>query len=165
MKNWISKKGNILTLIILILVLWKQLPLLMTSFKMEGEPIPSKKYPVINSDQAVLFPPQTGRAMAIFWATWCAPCKLEMERLQKSVEERKISEGKIFAINPFESKDISSVFIRKNKYPFVFIEAQDVAERINIMATPTTLLLEDQKIHSMSSGLSIIGIWKAESFL
>ena len=103
--------------------------------------------------------------MAIFWATWCAPCKLEMERLQKSVEERKISEGKIFAINPFESKDISSVFIRKNKYPFVFIEAQDVAERINIMATPTTLLLEDQKIHSMSSGLSIIGIWKAESFL
>lgn len=165
MKNWFSKKGNILTIVILVFVLWKQLPMLMAGLKMEGESIPSKEYPLINNPSSIVFPPQEGRAMAIFWATWCAPCKLEMERLQKSVEDGKIPGELIFAINPFEPSEVSREFIRKNKYPFIFIEAPEVAQKMNILATPTTLLLENQTIHSMSSGLSIIGIWKAESFL
>lgn len=165
MKNWFKKKGNILTLIILAFVLWKQVPILITNFKMSGETIHSKEYEIIGSQETLTFPPIKGRAMAIFWATWCGPCKLEMERLKESVSDGKIPKDLIFAINPFESAETSKEFIRKNQFPFQFIDASEVANRINIMATPTTLLIEDQKIISLSSGLSIVGIWRAESFL
>ena len=166
MKNWFSKKGNILTLALLGFVLWKQLPLVVGNFKMEGREIQSKEYSPLNAAGTLAtFPPLSGKTIAIFWATWCGPCKLEMERLTQSVKENKIPQGAIFAINPFEEANDTIEFIRKNNYPFTFIHAPEVASELNVLATPTTVFIDERKIDSISSGLSFIGIWRAESYL
>ena len=167
MKQWFSKKSNLFTLILVIFVIVRNAPQWLSSFEAEGVKIPTEDYRQLTpllSDKTAQFPPP-GKTIAIFWASWCGPCKIEMERLKSSVENGKIPVGAIYAINAFEAFKEAHQFVQENPYPFTFLYAPDLTIRLKIRATPTTLFIEDRKIQSMSSGLSIFGIWKAESFL
>ncbi len=162
------KKYNLFALVILAFVLWRQAPLLINSFKLQGTKLESKEYVIIGNSTIVLrteFPQKNKRAIVIFWATWCGPCITEMGRLKSSVINGKIPVDAIYAINPFESNEIILTFLSKNLLPFTFIAAPDVAQLLNIQSTPTTIFIEDNLITSMSSGMSLVGIWRAEWFL
>lgn len=168
MKKWFSKKSNLFTLILFIFVLIQKAPLLFENMKNEGVVLSSETYEVLNKNigkDAINFPSPNSKSIAIFWATWCGPCKIEMNRLKSSVENGKIPAGAIIAINPFETKEESRKFIATNAYPFTFIDAPNISQKLNIHATPTTAFFENGKIISISSGMSLFGIWRAEYFL
>ena len=88
-----------------------------------------------------------------------------MKRLKASVSEGKIDPASHYAINPFESEQIVRKFLSTNKVPFTFIHAPAVAAQLAVQRTPTTVLIHDTLIKSMSSGMGLIGIWKAELYL
>jgi len=163
MYKWISKKSNILFILILGFVLFQRLPTIKNNFQQESKFVAAKKVRAYDSDRLIEFPSKNAKVMAIFWATWCGPCKIEMERLKKSVNSGKIPRDAIFAINPFETETEIKKFLRSNQYPFTFIES--AGNDFGVTVTPTTLFIDKGTITSMSSGLSIWGIWKAEFFL
>lgn len=168
MKKWLTNKNNIFTLILVSFVAWRQIPLLFNSIEAEGVKLDPKTYTVISSPAGLtqtIFPPGDSKVLAIFWATWCGPCKVEMNRLQSSVQQGKISGSKILAINLFESPTIIKKFLSSNHFDFTFIVAPEVANALKIEVTPTTLYIDKGEITSMSTGMSIVGIWKAERFL
>lgn len=167
MKKWFTK-SNLFTLIIVAVVVFLQAPSFLNNIQQSGNKIVSQEYEVITSTSStgekVLFPPQK-RSIAIFWASWCAPCKLEMARLKSSVENGTLAKESVFAINPFEEILTIRKFLAQNDYPFTFINAPGVAQDINVQATPTTIFIDENTITSMSSGMSLTGIWRAEFFL
>lgn len=166
MKNWISKKGNWIFLLILSFVITQQVMMKLQNSKQEGKWLSSHEYQQIDRpDVTAIFPPKTGTALAIFWATWCGPCKLEMARLNESVKNKKIPGGKIFAINLYDSPIEQRKFQKEKNYPFLYISAGELGRALGVQATPTTLLVKDGVVESLSTGLSILGIWKAEFFL
>lgn len=167
MKQWFLKKNNIFTLLVLAYLIYQKGPVVVKNFRSEGTPLETKEYVALNSttNDMVKFPPPGSRSLAIFWATWCGPCKIEMERLKTSVDKGKIPGDKIFAINPFEAEEVSREFARKNDFPFIFIDASDISRRLKVELTPTTILIDNGRVESMSSGLSLLGIWKAELYL
>lgn len=167
LKKLLKNKSNLLTILVFAFIIFRQLPSWLNNFKWQGEEIPSKSYQLLNVDheQKVNFPSSEGRSLAIFWASWCGPCKIEMNRLKSSVESGKIAADKIFAINPFEDHLEVRRFIQENNYPFNFIDAPLPNEKMSISLTPTTILFDRSKIESVTSGLSLIGIWRAEFFL
>lgn len=137
----------------------------MNNFDSHGKVIPVDSYQIIEQQKTQIFPPEKQKVAAFFWATWCGPCKIEMARLQKSIEDKKIDASKIIAINPFESPEEVASFIKNHKYDFTFIHAPEVSAKLNITATPTIALIEKGKVVTQSTGLSIIGIWTVENFL
>jgi cytochrome c biogenesis protein CcmG/thiol:disulfide interchange protein DsbE len=142
-------------------------PSFLNSLKQEGQEIKVQEYvnlALTGGEEKIIFPSEK-RDIVIFWATWCAPCKLEMARLSNSVKEGNIPIGSIVAINPFESNSKVRSFVQEHPYPFTFIEDLGVSKKLRVNSTPTTLFIEHGKVKSMSSGLSFIGIWKAEYFL
>lgn len=159
--------SNLLFLAAMVFLTITTLPSVLSNFGKEGELLTSREHLILEankSDKTLVFP-VAPRSVAIFWATWCAPCKLEMNRLSKSVKEGEIPRGAIVAINPFESKETIVSFLRENSFPFTFIEDKGLSQQLNVNRTPTTLFIENNKVLSVSSGLSLIGIWRAESFL
>jgi cytochrome c biogenesis protein CcmG, thiol:disulfide interchange protein DsbE len=155
--------SNLITLGILLLVAYLQLPRLLNNFKIQGQELIQRQYTDLGSERAVLFPPSNSPAIAIFWASWCAPCKVEMQRFKASVESGKIPADKIFAINAFEDQAQIKHFLRQHSFPFVFIQSPELAQELGVLKTPTTLRLENGTISSMGTGMSFIGIWQAES--
>lgn len=169
-KNWFASREKIQIAAFIILggfVAWRQIPILLHNFEKEGTQLPVKEYDVINSVTAGerLAFPSTGKNIVIFWATWCAPCKLEMARLKSSVDSGKIADRAIVAVNSYESPEVIRKFLAESPYPFTFIDAPGLAKALDARATPTTVFLEQGQVTSMSTGLSLTGIWRAEDFL
>lgn len=137
------------------------LPNAIENFSQEGKELLSQNYKLIGEESTVTLPNEQ-RNMIVFWATWCGPCHLEMDRLKSSVESGKIKKEQIFALSPFESDFEVKKFLDKKPYPFTFISGKAPVE---IKQTPTTVLLDKNVVHSMKSGMSLIGIFLAEQFL
>lgn len=166
MKSWLSKKGNIVFILILAFFVLQQIPVLKNNFSKKNEVIPPREVLLINAKSTrIVFPPKDTRAITIFWASWCGPCKIEMARLKESVESGAIPKELLFAVNPFESDMEAEKFLKENNYPFTFIEASTLASELGVRVTPTTVFIEKGMITKMSSGMSIWGIWEAENFL
>lgn len=82
------------------------------------------------------------------WATWCPPCVREMPTLDKL---QKQLGGKQFAVVPL-SVDKGGIFTVKSFYEDNFIghlpiyvdPTTDVLDTLNILGTPTTVLIDKQ---------------------
>jgi cytochrome c biogenesis protein CcmG, thiol:disulfide interchange protein DsbE len=156
-----KKKLNLIIYIAIIAyLLVYRAPQIWDNFQKQGQVLSSHEVEVIGENRTISFPP-SGPAILIYWATWCAPCKLEMDRLQKSVETGKIPKDKIFAISLSEDTKTIEMFLKKNNYKFTFIN--DPEHDFEVQMTPTTALLKDGVITSFSTGMSLIGIWRAEA--
>lgn len=164
MKRYLTK-NNIITLVLIVYVTVRLLPQFLINFKEEGQIWPSETLSTFLSAKEVKLPDPDQRTLVIFWASWCGPCKIEMARLQNSIDSQKISASQVFAVNPFENEVTIEKFIRENQYQFHFVKGSSLAQKLQVQQTPTTLLFDKNKIVKMSSGLSLIGIWYAELFL
>lgn len=157
--------SNLIALILIVALVYIKFPIFANNIKNEGTKISSREVSLLEKDGKIIFPPEHGKIIVIIWATWCGPCSIEMKRLKASVEKGKIPASAIFAIAPFENQATIKNFLRVHNYPFVFVDAPDVAEGVKASVTPTTLFIENGKIVSMNSGISVFGIFEAEKFI
>ncbi len=99
-----------------------------------------------------------GKVLLInFWATWCAPCLVEMPdlvKLQKEYESRGLQ---IVGITypPMDRKDVKSVARKlKINYPIVFGTNKVSAAYYATSALPTTIIVDrDGKIRGRVLGI------------
>jgi cytochrome c biogenesis protein CcmG, thiol:disulfide interchange protein DsbE len=167
MKKWLKPK-TLINVALITTMAYVLIPRAIENFKSEGTVLATNSYRILSSQgrgEMVEFPQQNKKYMAVFWATWCGPCKVEMNRYHASVEAGKMKQENIIAINPFEDDATVSKFLKEHDYPFTFIEGKKLSETLDVRVTPTTLLIENSIVISRSSGMSVLGIWKAESFL
>ncbi len=163
------KKHNIIfTALAVLFFLIIQGPNLVNNFQAQGsiiEDLTIQKYGMkspLDNDLSI----QDQKTVILFWASWCAPCKLEMKRLQSSISSGSIDSKKVWAYNPFENSSTIKKFIQTNDYDFQFIKTDPPLETVlDIKATPTYLWLDGPKVYRMTTGISLINLWWLEYFL
>ncbi len=82
-----------------------------------------------------------------FWATWCKPCKKELDAISENYEEWQKETGvKIIAISIDDSRSSAKVVtdVKAKAWPFeVYLdENQDLKRALNIINVPHTFLLD-----------------------
>lgn len=160
-----QKYNLIFTFLLISFFLVIQGPNIFNNFNMQGSKLRPLKTKLINTESALTFPTQEN-SVVLFWATWCAPCKLEMKRLQQSIEDKEIRPSQVYAYNPFENNSTIKKFLNHSHYDFQFIETTPALEEIvPVKATPTYLWLQKNTIYRMTTGISIVNLWWLEFFL
>jgi len=82
-----------------------------------------------------------------FWATWCPPCRVEMPHMQQLYENYSDQDVVILGVNvTLTEKTFEGIqdFINKEKltFPIVLDEEGDITYQYQIMAYPTTYVLD-----------------------
>lgn len=84
-----------------------------------------------------------------FWATWCKPCKKELDAMAENYEEWQRETGvKIIAISIDDSRSSAKVVtdVKAKGWPFeVYLdENQDLKRALNVINVPHTFLLDGE---------------------
>jgi peroxiredoxin len=97
----------------------------------------------LDGDQINLIDNRETPVMINFWATWCAPCVIEMPLIQKRFDQYE-PDLVVLAVNAGESKSAVDKFIRENKLNFLTLldPTRLVHKLYQIRAYPTTYFID-----------------------
>ena len=100
------------------------------------------------ADEPVSFDEYRGKPVLLnFWATWCAPCRIEMPVIQNSFEEYD-GELSVIAINNAEPKDDVLAFIDEFGLTFDFLldPEAEIQRLFQISGYPTTFIIDSDGV-------------------
>lgn len=148
-------------------ILATRVPSWLEAWQFEGEAAPLVTLTDLKG-QAAPFPPVFGKWVAVFWTTWCGPCKVELDRLRDAAENGEIDPTRVLAVSVGEDAKTVKEAARERNYKFTILldEQGRLASRLKVAVTPTVLFLEpDNQISWMTSGLSPTLVWRSKRHL
>ena len=83
-------------------------------------------------------------AIIDFWASWCAPCRLEMPLLNDLHNKYEKLGFVILGVNVEEQTDEARAYItdRPVDFPILFDDQNSVSKQYNVIAMPTTVMID-----------------------
>jgi thiol-disulfide isomerase/thioredoxin len=80
-----------------------------------------------------------------FWATWCAPCRVEMPELQRFYDEYQ-NEVAFIAVNVGETPEQAQAFVDELglRFPVALDEDLTLADHFTLRGQPTTIVLNPE---------------------
>jgi peroxiredoxin len=109
-----------------------------------GAMAPNFQLQDVNGDDVAITDFEGNVIMLNFWATWCAPCRLEMPLLEQHFREFADERFVILAINLQESAREVNQFVQEIGMTFPVLMDPDgrVAEMYRIIGYPSTILID-----------------------
>ena len=166
-KNFFSV-SNILFFTVIGFLVYSKYPQIKQNFISQGELISdSFLLSEVRTSEPIQFP-RLQKQVVVFWATWCGPCKIELARLQKLVESKKITPQQVLAVSLDDNESIVLDYLKENNYEFLvaFDKQSLLAQKFNIKGTPTILFVDEKnEVKWRTTGVSVSLGLRAENFL
>ena len=108
----------------------------------DGRRLVDFELPDLNGEVHSLTELSGSPAVINFWATWCAPCEMEMPLLQSYSQE--YPQVKVIGVNSGESADVVGPFLEKYDITFpVWLDFDlEVTEQLRIIGLPATYFID-----------------------
>lgn len=138
-----------------IFILAQKLPQWIDLYKKQGELIEPSVAVLLNGQRIDLA--ENKKRLIVFWATWCGPCRIELARINRLINQQKIQANDVLAISSYEDKTTVQKFVAEAGYQFqvALDEEGQLAKKYNISGTPTLILVNDNNVVEWSTtGLS-----------
>ncbi|MDZ4676662.1 MAG: TlpA disulfide reductase family protein [Oligoflexia bacterium] len=114
---------------------------------------------IIGSKQKVSLTKLKGKVVIVnFWASWCEPCKKELPLFNKIHHELSKQGLVIIAVNEDDEESVAIEFLKTMPLDYQSVHdiasnGQKLAEMCNLMAVPSTFLMNRQgKIAAIYNG-------------
>jgi thiol-disulfide isomerase/thioredoxin len=159
--------SNILFYVVIVVLVGYKAPGIFDNFKKQNQPAPVATIKTISGAE-ITFPIPNQKMIVVFWATWCGPCKIELNRLNDMMANGLIKSNQLLAISVQESAETVNAFLNQNPLQFMVAldESGEASNQYNVTGTPTIVFLDDQgKINWATSGLSPTLEYRVTEFL
>ena len=86
-----------------------------------------------------------GKTLVVeFWATWCAPCRLQAAILEEMYPRYRREGVEFLAVNLGEEADLVRQFVADSpfSYPVLLDPRQELGQKVGVYALPTVLVLD-----------------------
>lgn len=103
-----------------------------------------------------------------FWATWCAPCRLELPQFEALYREHREDGLQILAVNVGETEETVRGYLAERPVSFpVLLDSESVlATRYRVSAFPTTIIVDGEgEVQDVLEGLDPYLMYRVESLL
>lgn len=151
----LSKGINILLFIFIAWMAYQRVPTIIEMYQSEGKKTESTTVRLLQGDFVQV--PLPKRHLLVFWATWCAPCKIELTRVNNMIKNGVINGNDVLAISIGETAETVMAFSKENDFQFtIAIDPQGKASHLyKVAGTPTLFLInETGHIEWTTMGLS-----------
>jgi cytochrome c biogenesis protein CcmG/thiol:disulfide interchange protein DsbE len=161
-------KRNIFNLLLgatALLFFIQKMPTIIQMYRAEGQQVAQAFVTELNGQVVSIPLPQ--KHVLIFWATWCAPCKVELARINRLIINGELNPEFVLAVSVGEDMDLVSSFSKGQDYRFrvAVDKTREAAKLFQIVGTPTIVFVsQDQKIDWMTTGLSPTLEFRIRSF-
>jgi thiol-disulfide isomerase/thioredoxin len=162
LKTIFSFKGfsllfNIFFTVFVVYRLSERIPKAIDHYQMENQFLPEFQIPLLDGNN-LNSQSWSQKKILDFWATWCGPCKLELSRLNKLIEDGKIKDpSSIVAISSFEEVNLVTKEAHDRAYRFTIGLDQNgsMSQEFKISGTPTIIFVDqNKKIDWITTGIS-----------
>lgn len=161
-----SQALNIFFTIVLLFLAVLRIPSIIEMYRKEGKLAQSATVFDLNNQSISI--PLKKKHILVFWATWCGPCKVELGRINKMIQDSEISAESVLAVSIAEDSNLVASVVKEQRYLFnvAVDQSGQVAELYRVSGTPTILFIgNDQKVNWMTTGLSPSLEFRIRSFL
>lgn len=168
-RRWLSW-SNLLVLAVLIWATPRLLPHLgaVVGVHSGGELRPAISV-TSRSGQRITSDSLRGRAVLVnVWATWCAPCRVEMPALQQ-IADRYASEGLVvlgLSVDRGPAEDVDAFLTERGiTYPVAIVDAETIAALGGVRGYPTSFLIDRSGVvrHRVLGPIGVVSLRPAIS--
>lgn len=167
-KQWIDRMMMGLLVGLLAMFIMNRLPGILKQWDLQGSQVASALNVVDLSGMQIDLGSKGRSKVLIFWATWCGPCTIELDRLKTAVAEGEIPGEAIWAVNLGEEEALVRSVVAERGYSFQVVRDVEgvVADQFDVSVTPTVVFLsEDRRVEWMTSGISPTLVMRIKKFL
>lgn len=152
---------------LMIFLLAQRAPSWVANYRVEGKVV--APFAVVDSSGSpAFFPRQSKKQIIIFWATWCKPCELELDRFDRAVKNKEIAAEDVVAISVGEEPKVVFDEAKIRNYAFAVYADESAAstQSLAVQGTPQVYHVDEEaRIAYASMGLSPLSIFRAKGFL
>ncbi len=162
-------KNNWGTLLIVILLLgyaaYQRIPVYLEDQKFLDRPAPDFELPLAEGGSLRLSSLRGKLVLINFWATWCAPCRIEIPLLKEMYGDLSARHGDSFEMLAVASEDprIVRQFLRENpvNYPVLLDSRGEVARLYSVAVYPSFVFIDEKGvITELDHGMNLFLRWK-----
>ena len=109
-----------------------------------GPPVPDFDLPDLDGGR-IRLTDYAGKVVVVdFWATWCAPCRLQAKILDELYSEVQGPSIEFLAVSLGEPEDLVRQFVEKSPFPYpVAVDSEEVLGiSLQIYALPTVMVID-----------------------
>ncbi len=115
-----------------------------------GDPAPDFAYTLADGSTHTLHDLRGQKVLINFWATWCAPCEVEMPDLERAAQQLGDTGLVVLAVNHSEQVDVIERFAQKLgvTFPLIANPDRDIIQGFGVINLPTSYFIDTDGIVS-----------------
>lgn len=115
-----------------------------------GDPAPDFAYTLADGSTHTLRDLRGQKVLINFWATWCAPCEVEMPDLERAAQQLGDSGLIVLAVNHSEQVDVIEPFAQKLglTFPLIANPNRDIIHGFGVINLPTSYFIDTSGVVS-----------------